>query len=127
MAWTGRAQGLAAAADEAPFGVVRVDPCDGQGGVFRDSPIVVRLSHAVEAATLPTGKLSVEDAAGPVPGRLLAAPDPRILIWRAERLLTAGTPHFVLASGFRDGRGRALRPHLSHFVPCDLSRGDFPG
>lgn len=113
--------------DEGGPSVVRVDPWDGAVGVFRDTPVLARLSHAAAASSLSAASFSVVDAHGPVPGSPRLSPDARVVIWTPERLLAPGLVHFVRASGLRDLRGREVSPHLSRFVPCDLTWGDFPG
>jgi hypothetical protein len=108
-----------------PPTVLRMDPRDGATGVFRDAPVVVSLSHGADARTLGPETFRVEEAGrGPVPGRLRLSPDGSVLIWKAERLLTAGVEHVVTACGVRDARGREVAPHRSRFVPCDLVMDD---
>lgn len=113
--------------DDGAPSVVRVDPFDGANGVFRDTPVLVRLSHPVEASSLEPDGVRVENAAGTVPGRLRLSPHGRVVVWTPVRLLTPGVTHFVRATGLRDARGREVGPHLSRFVPCNLTWGDIPG
>ena len=113
---------LAAAAE--PMRVLRVEPRDGATGVFRDTPIVASLSHALQPSSLTTDAVAVEDEAGPVPGRSALSADGRCVIWRSERLLVAGAAHRVTVAGLRDLRGRTMAPHRSAFVPCDLTFRD---
>jgi len=110
--------------DDTPARVVRVDPMDGATGVFKDAPVVARLSLPADPSSLTAETFHVMDAEGMVPARLRVSPDASVIIWQAERLLRPDTPHFVIASGLRDQRGRSVTPHLSRFVPCDVSRGD---
>ena len=113
--------------EEGPAQVVRVDPDDGATCVFRDAPVVARLSRPLDAESLGGPSFRVEDQEGPVPGRFLVSPDGHVVIWRAERPLIPGAVHFVVACGLRDRSGREVARHVSRFVPCDLSFSDLPG
>ena len=113
---------LAGASD--PVRVLRVEPRDGATGVFRDTPIVASLSHALQPSSVTVEAVAVEDEGGPVPGRSALSADGRCVIWRAERLLVAGVAHRVTVAGLRDLRGRTMAPHRSAFVPCDLTFRD---
>lgn len=115
-----------AAADEAePPSVLRVNPEDGAVGVFRDAPVIVSLSHPVDPLQLAPDAVRVETSDGaPVDGRVTASPDGAVLIWTAAAALSAGAIHFVALRGLRDRRGLELRPHVTRFVPCDLSLSD---
>jgi len=110
-----------------PLRVVRVDPGDGATGVFRDVPVVLRLSHPAAAESLSLETLRVEDEKGPVPGRPRVSPDGRVLMWFPDRLLAPGERHRVSAAGLRDARGRELEPHESRFVPGELAWNDVTG
>jgi len=112
---------------DGPAWVTRVDPGDGATGVFRDTPVLARLSHPADVATVHSGSFRVEESGGgPVPGELIVSPDGQLLIWTAARLLAPGVEHLVTAHGLRDHRGREIEPHHSRFVPCALARGDLP-
>jgi hypothetical protein len=104
--------------------VLRVEPYDGATGVFRDTPIVASLSHALQPSSVTGEAFAVEDENGLVPGRSALSADGRCVVWRAERLLAAGSAHRVTVSGLRDVRGRTMAPHRSAFVPCDLTFRD---
>jgi hypothetical protein len=112
---------------EAPI-VLRVNPEDGAVGVFRDAPVIVSLSHPVDPGSLTPDAVRVETSDGAVvEGRVSPSPDGAVLIWTAARTLTAGTVHFVALRGLRDRRGLELKPHVTRFVPCDLTLSDlFP-
>ena len=112
---------------EAPT-VLRVNPEDGAAGVFRDAPVIVSLSHPVDPGSLTPDAVRVETSDGAVvEGRVSPSPDGAVLIWTAVRTLTAGTVHFVALRGLRDRRGLDLKPHVTRFVPCDLTLSDlFP-
>jgi len=114
---------LAAAADD-PVRVLRIEPRDGATGVFRDTPIVASLSHALQPSSVTAEAFAVEDEDGAVPGRSALSADGRCVVWRAERLLVPGATHRVTVSGLRDVRGRTMAPHRSGFVPCDLTFRD---
>ncbi|HZM51295.1 MAG TPA: Ig-like domain-containing protein [Vicinamibacteria bacterium] len=114
---------LAAAADD-PVRVLRIEPRDGATGVFRDTPIVASLSHALQPSSVTAEAFAVEDEDGAVPGRSALSADGRCVVWRAERLLVPGARHRVTVSGLRDVRGRTMAPHRSGFVPCDLTFRD---
>ena len=112
---------------EGPVWVTRVDPVDGATGVFRDAPVLARLSHPADATTVHAGSFRVEESGGAmVPGELILSPDGQLLIWTATRLLAPGIEHLVTADGLKDHRGREVVPHRSRFVPCGLARGDLP-
>jgi len=110
-----------------PLRVVRVDPGDGATGVFRDVPVVLRLSHPADVQTLSLETLRVEDEEGPVPGRPRVSPDGYVVIWSPDRLLAPGVRHRVWVAGLRDARGRELEPHESGFVPGELAWNDVTG
>jgi hypothetical protein len=112
------------AAGDDPVRVLRVDPHDGATGVFRDTPIVASLSHPLQPSSVTPEAFAVEDEKGAVPGRPSLSADGRCVVWRPERLLDPGVPHRVKVAGLRDVRGRALAPHQSRFVPCDLTFRD---
>lgn len=107
-----------------PTRVVRVDPRDGVTGVFRDTPVLLRLSRPVERESLCDATVRVEDADGLVPGHLQLSPDDEVIIWRPARFLEGGVEHAVVVAGLRDRRGRDVTPHRSRFVPCTLRRVD---
>lgn len=107
-----------------PAKVASVEPQDGESQVLRDAPIVVRLSHPLDPASVTETSLWVQDPEGPVPGELHLSPDGQVVIWGGARPLKAGALHFLVATGLRDRRGRAVPPHWSRFVPCDLTRED---
>ena len=106
--------------DAEPVRVLRVDPRDGAMGVFRDSPVIVRLSQPVDQASLTADAFHVEGPEGRVAGRLALSPDGCCLIWTAERLLAPDELHFVVVRGLADRHGRGVEPHITRFVPCDL-------
>jgi len=114
---------LACEADDAAR-ILYVDPTDGATGVFCDALVVASLSHAVDAGSITPEAFAVEDAEGAVPGRSTLTPDGRCLVWRGNRLLVPGVLHRVTVAGLRDLRGRALAPHRSRFIPCDLTYRD---
>jgi hypothetical protein len=116
------------ASAEGPVWVMKVDPGDGATGVLRDTPVLARLSHPADAASVHTGTFRVEERGGAeVPGVVLLSPDGRLLIWTAVRLLAPGVEHLVTADGLKDHRGRHVAPHRSRFMPCALARDDLPG
>jgi hypothetical protein len=115
-----------------PTRVLRVDPSDGLAGVFRDTPVLARLSRPAEPFSLSGQTFRIDDACGIVPGRARLSPDGRVVIWRGDRLLEAGVEHVLVIAGLRDQRGRDVLPHRSRFVPstltwaelANLTRGD---
>jgi Bacterial Ig-like domain len=119
--------GAVAGDAEAPM-VLRVNPEDGAVGVFRDAPVIVSLSHPVDPGSLTPEAVRVETSDGAVvEGRVSPSPDGAVLIWTAVRTLTPGIVHFVALRGLRDRRGLDLKPHVTRFVPCDLTLSDlFP-
>jgi hypothetical protein len=108
-------------AHHTPSRVERVDPPHGAAGVFRDVSVLICFSHAAEPCSVSPDTLTVCDGSGIVPGRLLLSPDRHLVIWRPERLLTAGDTHLLVISGVRDAAGRDVAPYASTFVPCDLA------
>lgn len=113
-----------AARAEARAAVVHVDPGDGSAGIFCDAPVVVRLAQPIDRSSLDATSFSVQDAHGPVPGRLRLVGQGDVVVWNAERPLRADELHFVIVSGLRDARGREVPRHLSRFVPCAFSSCD---
>jgi hypothetical protein len=123
VSWRGLRPNTATAGeteDREPTRVLRVDPQDGGAGVFRDSPVVVRLSQPVDLASLSPTTLQVEGPLGAVPGRICTSPDGECLIWTGEQLFAPESLHFVVVRGLLDLHGRSVEPHVSRFVPCDL-------
>jgi hypothetical protein len=110
-----------------PTRVVRVDPADGLSGVFRDTPVLARLSRPAQAGSLSAYTFRVEDPGGLVPGRTRLSPDGRVVIWRADRLLETGLEHVLVIAGLRDERGRDVLPHRSRFVPSTLTWAELAG
>jgi hypothetical protein len=106
---------------DSPPRVLRIDPEEGACGVFRDTPVVALLSHSADRQSLDPHVLVVTDACSRVPGRVVLSPDGRVLVWQADRLLTAGMPHEVQCAGLRDLRGREITGRYSRFVPCDIT------
>jgi hypothetical protein len=109
-----------------PTRVLRVDPADGLTGVFRDTPVLVRLSRPVDAATVGPETFRVDEAGGRVSGHARLSPDGCVLIWKGDRLLEAGVEHVLTVSGVRDVRGCDVTPHRSRFSPCTLIRAELP-
>jgi hypothetical protein len=109
---------------ERPARVVRIDPADGQGGVFIDDPVVATLSHPADLASATPETFRVSDDTGDVSGDLRASPDARVLVWTARRPLRGGVEHAVTIAGLRDLRGREMARHASRFVPCRFSARD---
>jgi hypothetical protein len=115
-----------------PTRVLRVDPTDGLAGVFRDTPVLARLSRPVQGRSVSAVTFRIDDTGGLVPGRARLSPDGRVIVWRGDRLLEAGVEHVLVVAGLRDERGRDVLPHRSRFVPstltwaelASLSRGD---
>jgi len=106
--------------EDQPTRVLRVDPRDGAMGVFRDTPVVVRLSYPAHPESLSATTFHVEGPRGAVPGRVSMSPDGQCLIWTGERLFAPDALHFVVVRGLVDRRGRDVEPHVSRFLPCDL-------
>lgn len=104
-----------------PTRVLRVDPADGLKGVFRDTPVLVRLSRPVDAATVCAATFRIESAGRCVSGDRRLSPDGRVVIWRSERLLEPAIEYQLVIAGVRDERGREVLPHQSRFVPSTLS------
>jgi hypothetical protein len=115
--WRGRG-------DEFTLRVQHLDPPDGARGVFRDSPVVARLSRAVDPVTVSPETFLVMDENGPVPGGVWTSLDGRVAVWTPARLLSAGRLHCVRLAGLRDRHGRELVVHESAFEPGDLALGD---
>jgi hypothetical protein len=113
-------------AGDEPTRVLRVDPRDGAAGVFRDSPVVLRLSRPADPESLAPATLRVEGPLGAVPGRVGLSPDGECLIWTGERLFAADSLHFVVLRGLLDDRGREVAHHVSRFVSCDVAWSVFP-
>jgi hypothetical protein len=110
---------------EGPPVVLHVDPDDGRRGVFRDAPVVVRVSQPLDEGRLEPASLSVCDPSGPVPGRVRLVGDGDVLVWTASRSLRPDAPHFIVVDGLFDRRGRPVPRHLSRFVPCPFASGDW--
>jgi len=104
--------------------VMHTTPEDGAVFVLRDTPVLLRLSHAVDPTSITAGSVRVMDPGGDVPAGLRCAAEGHVVIWEPQRLLVPGVEHVVLARGLLDRRGRAVAEHWSRFVPCGLSRDD---
>jgi hypothetical protein len=107
--------------------VMNTTPPDGAVFVLRDSPVLLRFSHAVDPLSLSTRAVRVLDASGDVPAGVRWAAEGHVVIWESRRLLVPGVEHVVIARGLLDRRGRAVAEHWSRFVPCGLSRDDLRG
>jgi hypothetical protein len=112
------------AGDEFALRVQHIDPPDGARGVFRDAPVVARLSRAADPLTVSRETFLILDEHGPVPGGVWTSLDGRVAVWTPARLLSAGTLHWVRLAGVRDLHGRELAVHESAFEPGDLALGD---
>ncbi|MCU0241733.1 MAG: hypothetical protein MUF51_04855 [Vicinamibacteria bacterium] len=104
-----------------PTQIVHIDPGDGACGVFRDAPVVLRLSRPLDPRSVSSESIRIEDEAGAVPGRALLNPDGLVVVWQAERLLRPAGEHVILIRGLLDALGQAVIPHVSCFFPCDLT------
>lgn len=112
---------------DAAVWVLRTLPEDGAVFVLRDTPVLLRLSHAVDPESVDPRTLRVLDPTGDVPSEVGASADGLVVIWEPRRLLVPGAEHVVVARGLRDRRGRSVAEHWSRFVPCGLSREDLRG
>lgn len=104
--------------------VMHTMPEDGAVFVLRDTPVLLRLSHAVDPASLSASTLRVLDPSGDIPAGLRWTAFGHVVIWEPRRLLVPGAEHVVIARGLLDRRGRAVAEHWSRFVPCGLSKDD---
>ena len=109
---------------DGPAGVVRVDPPDGAVGVLADTPVVARLSHAVDRDSVTPETFMVQVHGAQTPGTLRCSPDGHLLVWSPTTTLDPGVPHDVRIRGLKDLRGREVAPHASSFTPCDLISPD---
>jgi hypothetical protein len=109
---------------DGPAGVVRVDPPDGAVGVLADTPVVARLSHAVDPDSVTPASFQVWVHGTPAPGTLRRSPDGHLLVWSPSSALDPGVVHDVRIQGLKDLRGRQIAPHASSFTPCDLISPD---
>jgi hypothetical protein len=107
--------------------VMHTTPADGAVFVLRDTPVLLRLSHAVDPVSVNAGAVRVLDTAGEVPAGLRWAAAGHVVIWEPRRLLVPGVEHVVIARGLTDRRGRAVAEHWSRFVPCGLACEDLRG
>ena len=110
--------------ETSPAWVMRTSPEDGAAFVLRDTPVLLRLSHAVDPASVRTGAVRVLDATGEVPAGLRWTAAGHVVIWEPRRLLVPGVEHVLIARGLVDRRGRQVAEHWSRFVPCGLSTQD---
>jgi len=124
-----RSRGIAfgGADGDDPTCVVRVDPADGLRGVFRDTPVLVRLSRPADPMTVRVDTVHVTFAGGRVPARLRLSPDGRVIVWRGDDLLETAVEHVLTIAGVRDTRGRDVLPHRSRFVPSTLTWAELAG
>ena len=122
----GNAWAIAEADLEEPTRLLRVDPRDGATGVFRDSPVIVRLSQPADPASLSPATFRVEGPFGPVPGHAGLSPDGQCVIWTGERPFAPDALHFVVVRGLADERGREVQPHVTRFVSCDIVWSTLP-
>jgi hypothetical protein len=104
--------------------VTHTTPEDGASFVLRDTPVLLRVSHAVELASITPSALRVLDPGGDVPADLSWDPSGHVVIWTPRRLLVPGVEHVVIARGLLDRRGREVAEHWSRFVACGLASHD---
>lgn len=104
--------------------VTHTTPEDGALFVLRDTPVLLRLSHALEPRSLRPQAVRVLDPQGDVPADLSWAANGHIVIWTPRRLLVPGVEHVVSVRGLVDRRGREISEHWSRFVACGLSSRD---
>src|SRR5262249_16460285 len=119
-----KAARAAARAAERPAAVAAGDPGAGATGGFADSPVTARPSGPADPRRLDSRTLRVQEANGPVPGRLALWGDACVVVFQPDRVLRPHVIHFVIVSGLLDRAGRSVRPHCSRFVPCDLTVDD---
>ena len=110
-----------------PPRVIEVDPRDGAVGVFRDTTILLRLSHPVDVDSISPDSLRVERPSGWVSLRFCVSPDGHVIVGFPSEPLSHDMVHFVVASGLRDRRGRNVAAHVSRFIPGHVGWGDFSG
>ena len=113
-------------AESRPSWVVRVEPPDGAAGVFRDAPVLIRVSQPLDRRSLDAETVTVTDAFGAVPGRAELSVDLQVVIWRPELSFLPCLEHRVEVCGLRDLGGGEVRPHISRFYPGGLSSHDLP-
>ncbi len=112
--------------DRAPS-IVHVEPGDGLVGVFRDAPVIVRVSHPLDERSLEQAEVLVRGPYGPVPGGLRLAGAGDVLVWTPAEPLLGDAPHFLVLRALHDRRGRALAPHVSRFVTWAFCQADLAG
>jgi hypothetical protein len=113
--------------EDGPARILRVEPADGATGVFRDSPVVVRLSHPADPESVSCATLRLEGPAGLVSARPFVSPDGLVVLCIPDRPLSAGVPHAIVARGLRDRWNREVAPYESRFVPSDLCLCEISG
>jgi hypothetical protein len=106
--------------------VVRVEPPDGAAGVFRDGPVLVRVSQPLDRRSLSGDTVSVVDAFGAIPARIELSVDAHVVIWRPERSLLPCLEHRLEVRGLRDRSGSEVPAHVSRFFPGGLSSHELP-
>lgn len=104
--------------------VMHTTPEDGAVFVLRDTPVLLRLSHAVDPSSVKASTVRVLDPEGDIPAGVRWTAFGHVVIWEPRRLLVPGVEHVVIARGLLDRRGREVAEHRSRFVPCGLSRDD---
>lgn len=107
--------------------VVHVEPSDGLVGVFRDAPVIVRVSHPLDERSLERAEVCVRGPQGPVPGEVRLAGVGDVLVWTPAQPLLGDAPHFLVLRELHDRRGRALAPHVSRFVTWAFCQADLAG
>jgi hypothetical protein len=117
----------AGAEGDDPPRVLEVDPRDGAVGVFRDTTILLRLSHAVDVDSISPDSLRLERPSGWVGLRCCVSPDGRVIVGFPGEALSHDVVHFVVVSGLRDRRGRPIATHVSRFIPGHVGWRDFSG
>jgi hypothetical protein len=96
-------------------------------GVFRDAPVIVRVSHPLDERSLEQAEVLVRGPQGAVPGGVRLAGTGDVLVWTPAQPLLGDAPHFLVLRELHDRRGRVLTPHVSRFVTWSFCHADIAG
>jgi YD repeat-containing protein len=104
--------------------VVQISPQNGEANIPINSQVVVRLSEAVEPASVRNNAIALTAGGVTVSGSVSVSSDGLRLIFKPTNLLTVSTTYSVSVNGFSDVAGNPVTPFTSSFTTSSSSQLD---